>query len=85
MFPNNNKNATKKPFLDFGLFGRFSTKKLPKLTKNEENWQNSNRLMKFSKIWYVDTSQQQKNATKNLYLDFSHFLPFFNQKTAKIN
>ena len=38
------------------IFGRFLTKKQPKLTKNEENWQNPNRLMKFSEIWYVDAS-----------------------------
>ena len=38
------------------FFGRFLTKKQPKLTKNEKNWQNSNRLMKFSEIWYVDAS-----------------------------
>ena len=42
------------------LFGRFLTKKQPKLTKNKENWQNLNRLMKFSEIWYVDASQQKK-------------------------
>ena len=51
----NKKNATKKLFLDFGLFfGRFLTKKQPKLTKNQENWQNLNRFMEFSEIWYVD-------------------------------
>ena len=38
-------------FLISAFFGRFLTKKQPKLTKNEENWQNSNRLMKFSEIW----------------------------------
>ena len=42
------------------------------------------RLMKFSEIWYVDASQQ-KNATKKLFLDLGLFLPFFNQKTAKID
>ena len=75
----------------FGIlafFGRFSTKKQLKLTKNEENWQNPNHLLKFSEIWYVDVSQQKKcykkNATKKLFLDFGLFWPFFNQKTAKI-
>ena len=53
-------NSTKKLFLDFVLFGRFLTKKQPKLTKNEENWQNPNRLMKFSEIWYVDAFQIKK-------------------------
>ena len=38
------------------FFGRFLTKKQPKLTKNEENWQNPNRLMKLSEIWYADAS-----------------------------
>ena len=40
------------------FIGRFLTKKHPKLTKNAENWQNPNRLIKFSEIWYVDASQQ---------------------------
>ena len=53
------KNALKKLFLNFVFFDRFClTKKQPKLTKNEEDWQNPNRLMKFSEIWYVDASQQ---------------------------
>ena len=47
------------PFL-----GRFLTKKHPKLTKNEESWQNPNRLMKFSEIRYVDASQQKKMLQK---------------------
>ena len=42
------------------FFGRLLTKKPQKLTKNEDNWQNLNRLMKFSEIWYVDASQQQQ-------------------------
>ena len=33
------------------FFDRFLTKKQPKLTKNEENWQNPNRGIKFSEIW----------------------------------
>ena len=51
--------------------------------KNEENWQNPNRLMKFSEIWFVDASQQQK-CYKKTFLDFGLFWTFFNQKTAKI-
>ena len=51
------------------------------MSKNEEIWQNLNRLMKFSAIWYVDASQQ-KNAMKNIFW-ISAFWPFFNQKTAK--
>ena len=42
------------------FFGRFLTKKQPKLTKIEENCQNSNCLMQFSEIWYVDAFQQKK-------------------------
>ena len=55
-----NKNVTKNFFWNFAFFGRFLTKKQPKLTKNKENWQNPNRLMKFSVILYVDASQQNK-------------------------
>ena len=78
MFPNK-KNATKKLFLDFGLFWSFFNQKTAKIDKNEENWQNPNRLMKFSEIWYVDASQQ-KNAIKKLFFDFGLFWPFFHQK-----
>ena len=67
------------------FFGRFLIKKQPKLTKNEENWQNLNRLMKFSVIWYVDVSQQNKMLQKKLFLDFGLFWLFFNQKTAKVD
>ena len=70
------KNAIKKLFFDFGLsLAVFLTKKQIKLTKNEENWQNLNRLMKFSEIWYVDASQQ-KNIIKNFFL-FSAFFGRF--------
>ena len=72
MLPNNKKNATKILFLDFGLFWPFFIKKQPKLTKNEENWQNAKRLMKFSEIWYVDASQQNKMLQKTIF----GFLPF---------
>ena len=54
------QNSTKNFFWISAFSGRFLTKKHPKLTKNEENWQNSNRLVKFSEIWYVDASQQKK-------------------------
>ena len=59
-------------------------KKQPKLTKNEENWQNPNRLMKFSEIWYVDNSQQKKCYKKTIFR-FLQFLAFFGKKTAKID
>ena len=61
------------------------TKKQPKLTKSEENWQNPNRLMKFSEIWYVDASQQKKMLQKTFFWIFAFFGPFLNQKTAKID
>ena len=63
-------------FLDFGLFWPFLTKKQSKLSKKEENWQNSNHLMKFSEIWYVDASQQNKMLQKN-FLWISVFLAVF--------
>ena len=56
------------------FFGSFLTKKQPKLTENKENWQNSNCLMKFPETWYVDASQQNKKATKELFFDFGIFL-----------
>jgi len=40
-------------FLEFGLFWPFLTKIQLKLTKNEENWQNPNCLMKIGKIQTV--------------------------------
>ena len=67
------------------FFGRFFTKKHSKLTKNEENWQNPNRLMKFPEIWYVDTSQQKKMLRKNFLLILAYFGRFLTKKTAKID
>ena len=49
------------------FFGRFLTKTQPKLFKNEDNWQNPNRLIKFSEIWYIDASQQNKMLQKNFF------------------
>ena len=72
----------KKFFLDSGFFWSFFNQKTAKIDKNEENWQNPNRLMKFSEIWYVDASQQKK-CYKFFFLDICLFWPFFNQKTAK--
>ena len=54
----------------------------PKLTKNEENWQNLNRLMKFSEIWLVNASQQKKIQQKNNFLISAFFWP---KKTVKID
>ena len=78
----NKKNATKKLFLDFG---RYLTKKQPKLTKNEENWQNPNRLMKLSEIWYVDASQQNKMLQKNFFWISDFFARFFGRFLPKID
>ena len=61
----NNKNATKKLFLDFGLFWPFFNQKKAKKQPTKKNWQNPNRLMKFSEIWYVDAFQQRKCYKKN--------------------
>ena len=66
------KNSIKKLFFDLAFFGRFLTKKQPKLTKNEENWKNPNRLVKLSVIWYLDASQQKKLLKKT----FFGFRPF---------
>ena len=74
----------KKFFLDSGFFWSFFNQKKAKIDKNEENWQNQNRLMKLSEIWYLDASQQTK-CYNYFSLDFGLFWPFFNQKTAKID
>ena len=51
------KMLEKNFFWILAFFGRCLTKKQQKLTKNEENWQNPKRLMKFSEIWYLDSSK----------------------------
>ena len=61
----------------------FLAKKQLILTKNEENWQNPNRLMKFSEIWYVDASKQTKNATKNIFWISAFFGRFLTKKQPK--
>ena len=71
-------------FWILAFFGRFLTKKQPNLTKNEENWQNPNRL-KFSEIWYVDVSQQNKMLQKNFFWISAFFGRFLTKKTAKID
>ena len=71
-------------FLDFGLFWPFFNQKTAKLTKNEENWQNLNRLIKCSGICYVDASQQKIIQQKTVF-GFRPFFAIINQKTAKID
>ena len=71
------KMLQKNDFSISAFFGQKKTaKKQPKLAENEENWQNSNRLMKFSEIWYVDFSQQNKMLLKT-FLGFRPFLAVF--------
>ena len=36
--------------------------------------------MKFSEIWYVDASQQQKMLQKNFFSDFGLIWPFLTKK-----
>ena len=71
-------------FLRFQPFLAFFGQKHQKLTKYEENWQNPNRLMKFSQIFYVDGSKQNKMLQKSIFR-FQLFLAFFRPKTAKID
>ena len=54
-------------FSILAFLGLLLAKKQPQLTKNEENWQNLNRLVKFSEIWYIDASQQKKIQQKNYF------------------
>ena len=66
------KKMLQKNFFWFSaFFGRFLANK-----KNKKNWQNPNRLMKFSEIWYVDASQQKK-CYKKTFFGFRPFLAVF--------
>ena len=76
------KKCYKKTFWISAFFGRFLTKKQPKLTKNEENWLNPNRLVKFFEIWYLDASQQKKMLQKN-YFSISAFFCHFLSKNSQ--
>jgi len=53
-----------------------------KTAKNEENWQNSNRLKNFFEIWYVDASQQKKMLQINYFSTFA-FLGLFSPKNSQ--
>ena len=55
---------------------------MAKIDKNEENWQNPNRLMKFSEIWYVDASQK-KMLQKNFFWISAFFACFLTKKQPK--
>ena len=76
------KDATHIFFFISAFFGRFLTKKQPKLTKNEEDWQNPNRFMTFSEIWYVDAFQQKK-CYKFIFFGFRPFLTVFQPKNSQ--
>ena len=67
-------------FLEFGLFWPFFNQKT---LKNEENWQNPNHSVKFSKIWYIDA--YQKKMLQKTDFRFRHFFTFLAQKRAKID
>jgi len=54
-------------FWILACFGPFFNQKTAKIDKNEENWKNPNRWMKFSEIWYEDAFQQQKMLHKNFF------------------
>ena len=66
------------------FLGRFLTKKQPKLNKNEENWQNPNRLIQFSEIWYVDASQQNKMLHKSFFWISAFCVRFLTKKQTKL-
>ena len=65
------------------FFGRFLTKKQPKKIKK-----NLAKSKPFDEIFWNLVCRcfpTKINASKNLFLDFGLFWPFFNQKTAKID
>ena len=79
----NKVNCYKKTIFQFRFFFLpFLAKNSINWLKNEEKWQNPNRLVKFSEIWYVDTFQQKKLLQKNYFL-ISAFLAFFGQKNSQ--
>ena len=78
------KMLQKNFFWILAFFGRFLTKKQPKLTNNEENSQNPNRLMKFSEIWYVDAFQQKKCYKKTFFWISAFFGRFLTEKQPKL-
>ena len=80
MYPNKIKFNNKKMF----LFWQFLAKKQTKLNKNEENWQNPNCLIKFSEIWYVDTSQQKEMRQENYFMISAFFWYFLAKNQPKL-
>ena len=78
----NKRKLRKNCFSILAFWAFLWPKKQPKLNKNEENWQNPNRLMKFSEIWYVNAFKQKKIQQKKLFFDFVIFWP---KKQPKLN
>ena len=73
------KNCYKIIIFRLRHFLAFCQKTAKIVKKNEENWQNPNRLIKFSEIRYVDASQQKKTIFLGIWG------LFVGQKTAKID
>ena len=65
------------------FFGIFLAKKQSKLIKNEENRPNSNRLIKFPEIWFVDVFQQEKMLQKSCFSILA-FFAFLVKKQPKL-
>ena len=63
-------------FTILAFLGLFLAKKQPKFTKKKENCQDPNFLIKFSEIWCVDASQQNKMLQIN-YFSILAFLGLF--------
>ena len=53
--------------IDFGLFWPFLGIKQLKVIKNVDNWQNPNRLIKFSEVWYINAFIQNKFNKENYF------------------
>ena len=84
MLPNKN-NATKKLFLDFGLFWPFFNQKTAKI---DQKWRKLALFKPFNEIFWNLVCRcllVNENSPQSPIFDFSLFRPFFNQKTAKID
>ena len=78
------KMLQKNCFSILAFFGLFFYQKTAKLTKNEENCQNPNRLIKFSEIWYVYASQQRKCYNKYFFGFWPVLAVFLTKKQPKL-
>jgi len=68
-----NENSPQSQIFDFGLFEPFVAKTAKIEQKLKKKWQNPNRLIKFSEIWYVDSFQQKKMLQKNCFSILAFF------------